>query len=257
MKKRILKLFFLFIIFLFVFVTFRRPAGKKYDIKVFKELKISVLIEDFNNNLNKNYWNIIDKGDNYNNELEYYRPENVNVKNGFLEIEAKKEDFNNHQYTSGSINTKDKFEFLYGKIIFKAKPAVGKGLISAIWLLPADDSALPEIDLIEVLGTQNNHTWTGMHYFDSNLIQQSKFITYPCNDGFSVYEMDWKKEEIKVYRDNKLIFETTNNVPDKKMYLIINLSVGGDWPGDPDDSSLPSSFFLDYVIIIPEEIGVK
>lgn len=88
------------------------------------------------------------------------------------------------------INTKDKFEFLYGKIIFRAKAADGKGLLSAIWLLPADDSLLPEIDIIEVLGENNGLIWTGVHYLDSNLKLESEFVNYKSDKDFSIYELD-------------------------------------------------------------------
>jgi beta-glucanase (GH16 family) len=250
-KRIFVELFFLIIIFLSFFIAFKKPAEKKYNINVIKSSESNVLVEDFNNNLDKNYWNIIDNVKN--NKLQY-NSKNVNVKNSLLEIEAKKENNNEYEYTSGLINTKGKFEFQYGKIIFRAKPASGEKILSAVYLLPADDSLLPEIDIINALG--NNQVWTGINYLDSNLKEQQKISNNQIQNEFSIYEMDWNKEGIRVYKDNKLIFETTTNVPDKKMYLKIDLTVDENWTGILDDSNLSSTLLLDYIIIIPEEMSV-
>lgn len=216
----------------------------------------NALVEDFNDEINNNYWNIVDRGNNCNNELQYYNPENVNIKDGFLEIVAKKEEFESHQYTSGMIDTKNKFEFLYGKIIFKAKPATGKGMLSAIWLLPADDSFIPEIDVIEILGSTYNGSWTGLHYLDSNSKLKSNFANYASNEEFNTYELDWEENEIRYYVNNQLIYITNVGVPNKKMYLIVNLSVGGNWPKNPDNNAFPTSFLIDYITIIPKELDI-
>ena len=237
-------------------MLFWKPAKRIYTINIFEEVKNRALAQDFNSGLDNNYWTITNTGEVFNEELQYYNPKNININNGFLELEAKKEDFEGHKYTSGSINTKGKFEFQYGKIILRAKPAYGKGLLSAIWLLPADNSLYPEIDILEALGS-NNEAWTGVHYVDSNLKHQKNFVTIPIKDEFSIYEVNWEENEISVLVDNKLIYKTNVGVPDKKMYLIINLSVGGTWLGNPDDATLPSKFLLDYVVVIPKVVDEK
>lgn len=253
-KLTILKVMVFIVIVLFFYVILKIPSERIYKINILGATKNNALVEDFNNKLNENYWNTVEQGNNYNNELQYYRPDNLNVNNGFLEIEAKKENFENHQYTSGQITTKGKFEFLYGKIIFKTKPVSGQGLLSAVWLLPADDSLLPEIDIIEVLGNKSDQMWTGVHYLDSTSKKRSNFVNYMSNRDFSTYELDWEKDEIRCYVNNQLIFQSTVDVPNKKMYLIIDLAVGGDWPKNPDDSIFPTKFLIDYIIIIPKEL---
>lgn len=238
-----------------MYVLLKSPSERIYKINTIKIMKSNVLVEDFNSKLNINYWNIADRGNNYNKELQYYNHGNINIKNGILEIEARKEEYKSHYYTSGLINTKGKFEFLYGKIIFRAKSAVGKGLLSAIWLLPADDSLLPEIDIIEIIGDQGGQIWTGVHYLDSNSKLESKFVNYKSNKEFSTYELDWDENEIRCYANNQLTYKTNEGIPNKKMYLIINLAVGGDWPKNPDNSIFPSGFLIDYIIIIPKELN--
>jgi beta-glucanase (GH16 family) len=233
------------------------PPARIYKTNVFEEIESNALVADFSNELNSRYWNVVERGDNCNNELQYYSPKNVNIRNGFLDIEARKEIINGHQYTSGLIDTKNKYEFLYGKIIFRTKPAIGNGLVSAIWLLPADDDYLPEVDIVESLGTQNNQMWTGVHYLDPSSKQLSNFTNYPSNKDFSTYELDWEENEIRFYVDNNLTYKTNVGVPNEKMYLIINLSVGGDWPRNPDDSILPTSFLIDYIMIIPKELDIS
>lgn len=251
-KFKFLK-FIVLIIFLFtVYVALKKPEERIYKVTVVEEINDDNLVEDFNGKLNKDFWNAIEQGDNYNNELQYFHPNNINIRNGLLEIEAKKELYNNHQYTSGLITTKNKFEFLYGKIIFRAKPAVGNGLLSAVWLLPADDSFYPEMDIIEVLGSKSNEIWSGLHYLDIKLYPRKHFITYQNDNDFLLYEFQWDENEIRGYINNKLIYKTNAGIPNKKMYLIINLAVGGDWPGNPDDNIFPSTFLIDYVMVIPK-----
>ena len=236
-----------------IFVFFWKPANKVYEVNIYTESKDSYLIEDFNNDLDNNYWSIIDGGETYNNELQYYTPKNISINNGILEIEAKKETYQECDYTSGLINTKNKFEFQYGKIIFRAKPAYGNGLVSAIWLLPADGSLYPEVDILEALGNDNT-IWTGIHYLDPDSNKQSNFVNVPGANNYSVYEFNWDENEISLSIDNKPIYKTSAGVPNKKMYVIINLSVGGTWAGEPEGSTLPSKFLLDYIIIIPKEV---
>jgi beta-glucanase (GH16 family) len=121
-------------------------------------------------------------------------------------------------------------------------------------LLPADDSLFPEVDIIEVLGTNDNQMWTGVHYLESESELKSNFVNYASNKDFYTYEIDWNANEIKCYTNNKLTYRTDVGVPNKKMYLIINLSIGGSWAKDPDDNVFPASFFIDYIIIIPKEL---
>lgn len=247
----------LIVIFLvIIFIIFNRPINKNYNINIIEEMHKKVLIDDFNYHLNDKYWNVVERGNNYNNELQYYRKDNIFINNGILEIEAKKEDFLDYNYTSAMINTKNKFEFLYGKVIFRMKPAFAKGLVSAVWLLPSDDSNFPEIDIVEILGSEINKVWSGIHYSNDEFNKDKLFVDYITGTEFTTYEFNWTNDEITIYENGCLRFQTNENIPNKKMYLVINLSVGGNWAKEPDDNLLPSKMLIDYVIIIPEKSGV-
>lgn len=253
MKKRYLfKTIFIFVFFILIFFILNKPNNTLYKINIIEEPNSNVFIEDFNSPLDTNYWNIIEQGNNPNNSLQYFTPKNITVQDGFLSINALKEKYKDHNYTSGMITTKNKFEFLYGRIIIKAKPAIGDGLLSAIWLLPSENNKYIEVDMIEVLGSDYNTLWTGTHYYD--LKKRNKYFkTYNNYNDFFTYELEWNEKEIKCYINNNLYYTTRVGIPHEKMYLILNLDVGGNWPGKPNNNIFPASFLIDYIAIIPRE----
>ncbi|MDD4547510.1 MAG: glycoside hydrolase family 16 protein [Bacilli bacterium] len=250
--EKIFKIFFIAILLFLGHTIFYKPPERIYKLNILEKTQKCYFIDDFQSKFNNQNWNIIDQGNNYNKELQYYKPENVTVSNGYLTITSKLENYKDHNYTSGSINTKDKFEFLYGKIIIKAKPPKGDGLLSAIWLLPSDDSNFPEVDIIEVLGEQNDEVWSGIHYLNEFIINSSFKTTKVTDTDFFIYELVWKKDEIRGYINNKLVYQNKEVVPDKKMYLIVNLAVGGVWPTDVNNDIFPKDFLIDYIMVIPE-----
>ena len=249
---KIIKYVVIIVLALILHFISMNPPKRIYKTNIINTIESGNLVEDFNDGLNTQFWNTLEQGNNSNDELQYYSPSNLIIEDGILNIEARKEEFNNHQYTSALINTKNKFEFLYGKIIFKIKSAVGKGVLSAIWLLPSDNSLYPELDIIEILGENNKKVWTGIHYLDIDLKQNKNFNTYIGSDDFDTYELNWEENEIKCYLNNNLVYKTNSDIPNKKMYLTINLSVGGIWPKEPDDSIFPTNFLIDYIIVIPK-----
>ena len=93
-----------------------------------------------------------------NNELEYYKEENVSVADGLMTITAKRENIETSQFTSGRIRTIDLGDWTYGRFEFRAKMPQGQGLWAAIWMLPTDNeyggwAASGEIDIMEYLGS--------------------------------------------------------------------------------------------------------
>ncbi|MDC3417547.1 glycoside hydrolase family 16 protein [Aquibacillus salsiterrae] len=221
-----------------------------YELPAFK-LDDQVFLDNFNSELDQTYWNIVKRGDNYNNELQYYHPNNVTTSNGKLKLTAKKEFVRNHYYTSGQITTQDKLSFKYGTIEFRAKVPSGKGLFSAVWLLPKDKSRkFPEIDILEVIGSQPRTIYMVNHWKNKNETL-TDYGTFPIKDeGFHVYRLDWTEEKLTWFIDEQKIFSTTKQVPQQTMYLLINLAVGGNWPGEPNEKTvLPNTFELDYIKI--------
>ncbi|MDD2238834.1 MAG: hypothetical protein PHH51_03015, partial [Bacilli bacterium] len=96
-----LKYFLLFLVILLFYVLLKSPTDRNYKINAIEVVKANVLVEDFNNQLNTNFWNIVNRGNNYNNELQYYYHRNININNGILAIEARKEEYKGYKYTSG------------------------------------------------------------------------------------------------------------------------------------------------------------
>ena len=202
-----------------------------------------------------------------NNELEWYQPNNVSINNGALQLTAREELITNtngllFDYTSGMVttgkNTSDdnvphKFIFQYGYTEIKANVPAGKGLWPAFWLLPADHISRPEIDVMEIIGGEPNTNYMNFHYVDENGDRDSAGSHWDGPDftaGWHTFGVDWRPDAIIWYVDGveRWRFDDARYVPNEPMYLLLNLAVGGDWPGAPDQfTTFPSSYEIDYV----------
>ncbi len=201
-----------------------------------------------------------------NNELEYYtsRPDNLFFQDGKMIIEAKQETMGGRIYTSAKIKTQSKKTFKYGRIDIRAKLPIGKGIWPALWLMPQDNvyGTWPksgEIDMMEAIGSEPARVLGTLHYGPgpgSTYISKNYLLTSGTfNDEFHVFSMEWKQDIIKLYVDNNLFSTVTkadvgnNTYPfNEQFFLIVNLAVGGNLPGNPDASTyLPQWLIVDYV----------
>jgi beta-glucanase (GH16 family) len=144
------------------------------------------------------------------------------------------------------------FSQTYGFFEIRAKLPRGKGLWPAFWLVPIDGSWPPEIDVMEALGQNPSTIYFTYHYTDAAGAQQKAGKAYNGHDfasSFSTFAVDWRPGVLIWYVDGKEAFRFASpDVTSKKMYLLLNLAVGGNWPGDPDRSTtFPSSMAIDYV----------
>lgn len=219
------------------------------------------------NTLNTNDWNYeIGNGASGwgNNELEYYtnNTKNVLVSNGNLIIEARKESAGGFNYTSARLTTANKKQFQYGRIDIRAKLPKGKGIWPALWMLGANINTVPwpgcgEMDIMELLGHEPNKVYSTMHYGLST--HGSKGNSYTLSNGsfydqFHVFSMIWKEDTIRFFVDDQLELEVNKsgvgsdypfNAP---FFFIMNVAVGGNWPGSPDASTtFPQRMIVDYV----------
>lgn len=213
-------------------------------------------------------WSYETGGDGWgNHELEYYtarRPENARVENGKLIIEARKEKWENREYTSARLVTKGKGDWQYGKIEVRAKLPKGAGTWPAIWMLGSKpDLAWPddgEIDIMEHVGYRQGAIHGSIHckkYYHSIGTQKTDTTFVPdCSDNFHVYGLEWNKDSIKVSVDDKVYFTFANEHSgyaawpfDNKMFLLLNIAVGGDWGGQKgvDPAIWPQRMEIDYV----------
>jgi len=200
-----------------------------------------------------------------NNELEYYtnRPQNIKVEDGMLKITALKESYMGSSYTSARILTKGKFEQQYGRIEARIKMPWGKGLWPAFWMLGAnsDSVAWPqcgEVDIMEYLGNNPTSMFGTVHgpgYSGSNAISKIYTLTNDRFDtDFHIFGIEWGENYINYYVDNVLYNQITPKdvtgewVFNHPFYIILNLAVGGNYPGSPNSQTVfPQTMLVDYV----------
>ena len=228
--------------------------------------------DEFNgNSLDTNFWsyqigngcpNLCGWG---NNELQFYKQENVRVQNGILNIAAKKETVGSNTYTSARIRTLNKVDFASGKIEVRARVPVGRGYWPAVWFLPSENHygiwpLSGEIDLLEGKGQEPQTTHGTIHY--GAYVPNNRYTgnTYTLSSGsfasdFHVYTLQWNENAIEWYVDDILYSTKTrvNTNPfwwpfDRNFHVIMNLAVGGNFLGYPDASTPDTaSFQVDYI----------
>jgi beta-glucanase (GH16 family) len=200
-----------------------------------------------------------------NNELEWYTESNTNVSNGTLKIIAKKETVQGLEYTSSRIRTINKGDIKYGRIEARMKMPVGKGLWPAFWMMPTDNvyGVWPlsgEIDIMEFLGDERAKVYGTIHFgrlWPNNLFSGNDFSIKEggLNDDFHEYALEWSENQIRWFVDGYLYSTKTPEdlkgspwIFDQKFHFILNLAVGGNWPGKPYTTTVfPQTFEIDYV----------
>lgn len=179
------------------------------------------------------------------------------VRDGKLVIAARRAEqavqplIDGYRYTSGLLTTHGSFRQTYGYFEMRAKFPAGRGLWPAFWLLPPDGQWPPEIDVVEVLGHEPGTIHTSLHSGTADRpIHEKKATAVPDTSAdWHVYGVRWEADEITWYFDRRVVF-TARTPPDLHgpMYLLINLAVGGKWPGDPDaGTAFPAAMEVDYV----------
>ncbi|BBB58415.1 glycosyl hydrolase family 16 [Undibacterium sp. KW1] len=200
-----------------------------------------------------------------NHELENYtaRKENLRLENGMLVIEARQEKFAGSDYTSARIKTSGLHEFTYGRFEARIKIPAGQGVWPAFWLLGAEASAAGwpergEIDIMENIGKEPATSYATLHgpgYYGATGFGGSKKLAQgKLADDFHIYSVEWDAMQIRWYLDGQLYHQASPaNVPgkwvfDHGFFIILNLAIGGDWPGAPDaNTRFPQQMLVDYV----------
>jgi beta-glucanase (GH16 family) len=208
-----------------------------------------------------------------NNELQYYREENAVVSGGTLKIIAKEETFGGRDYTSARLRTINKGDFAYGRFEASIKMPFGQGIWPAFWMLSTDEPygfwpQSGEIDIVELLGQETDLVHATIHYGPPWPNNQSTTAQYRLNsgdfnDGFHEYAIEWDEEEIRWYLDDILYSTKTvsdvspSNWPfDHEFHMLLNMAVGGNYPGDPDASTtFPQTMEVDYVRVYEGEFA--
>ncbi len=211
-------------------------------------------------------WKYQNSASTVNNELEYYtnRPANSALDGqGHLLINALKEDYNGRHYTSAKFTSKGLFSQKYGRFEARIKLPAGKGLWPAFWALGTNDSdgwpACGEMDIMETIGSQltiNRGSLHGPGYSGDNPLTAQYKLTggSDFSQDFHVFAEEWEENVVRFYVDDTLYeTRTPQDVSGKKwvydhtFYLIMNVAIGGKFPGNPDDSIFPRTMNIDYV----------
>ncbi|MFL6659805.1 MAG: carbohydrate-binding protein [Massilia sp.] len=221
--------------------------------------------DEFNgSSLDTSKWNIEVNGDGGgNSELQYYtaRPENIRVTGGELVIEARKEAYMGKQYTSGRITTQNKASWKFGRMEARMKIPTGKGTWPAFWMLGNSISSVGwpasgEIDIMEHINSEAMVHGT-IHWSDQN----GAYANYGGPSGgldysqYHVYAVEWDTSAIRWYVDGNKYHEVNiaggiNGTSEfqSPFFLLFNLAVGGNWPGNPDGTAaFPNQMKVDYV----------
>jgi len=200
-----------------------------------------------------------------NNELEYYtsRTNNARIENGNLVIEAHAEQYGGLNYTSARMITKGKMSRKYGKIEARMKLPYGQGIWPAFWMM-GDTGQWPacgEIDIMEMIGGgpgRDNKSYGTGHWDDGghqSLGGSVVPVVWPekLADDYHIYGIEWDSKEIKWSVDGVHFF-TLDITPSVRSefhqpyFLLLNVAVGGNWPGSPDATTVfPQRMYVDWV----------
>jgi beta-glucanase (GH16 family) len=216
-----------------------------------------------------------------NNELESYtsRTNNARIQGGQLVIEADQENYTGpdnipRNYTSARMLTKGKWSWTYGRMEARIKIPRGQGIWPAFWMLGANINTTPwpgcgEIDIMENIGKTNNNEQARVYGTIHGPQSGGDYnggagvggnYTLPggaaLGDNFHIFAVEWTTNQFKWYLDNVQYFTATPaSLPSggtwpftQPQFILLNLAVGGNWPGNPDGTTVfPQQMLVDYV----------
>ncbi len=200
-----------------------------------------------------------------NNELQYYtaRTNNVRIENDQLVIEAKAENYMGSSYTSARLLTQGKWSWTYGRMEARIKVPRTQGIWPAFWMLGTNIPSVGwpqcgEIDIMEHIGREPKIVYGTVHgpgYSGSGGVGGSYTFGPDVADDFRVFAVEWSTNVIRWYVDGINYFTVTPAniggntwVFNQPQFFLLNVAVGGNWPGNPDGTTiLPQKMLVDYV----------
>lgn len=210
-----------------------------------------------------------------NNELQYYRRasrSNVMVQDDNLIITARKENYENRNYTSTRLLSAGKFQFTYGYIEFRAKLPAVKGTWPALWMLgdywKYGWPECGEIDVMEHVAQDLNVIHGSIHTTDYNHVQGTQktasIVLDDVTNQYNLYAVEWTPKQIRFFVNGINYFTFNNdeiNNPnhsrtswpfDEEMFIIMNVAIGG-WGGTPDPNFTEAKMYVDYVRVYQKD----
>jgi beta-glucanase (GH16 family) len=171
-------------------------------------------------------------------------------------------------YTSARLTTRDLISLRFGRLEIKAKLPEGQGIWPAIWMLGNNNDTIAwpgcgEIDIVEVLGHEPSVLYTSLHYTNGTQGRGDIQNVYQLNtgsfsDGYHTFTLDWTPDSLTWGVDAQQVFQAKIEADMKEFlrsfYLIMNVAVGGNWPGDPDGTTVfPQTLYIDYVRLFSKD----
>ncbi|MEO8665755.1 MAG: glycoside hydrolase family 16 protein [Ignavibacteria bacterium] len=212
-------------------------SGKGYTYEL-------VFEDDFNNFDRSKWITLHDNGNRTiwsNNEWEWYKDENVITENGILKLVGKKESFygkdveseKQFEFTSGMICNSKSYTQLYGKWEMKVKFPFREGYWPAFFLVPVERPTLPELDVFEYFGVNEDkitcsHHWGkdyGLKPPDYNV--RTKELTGNFSDQWMTWTFEHNPERMIWYLNGKKVYSSKQGMPTTPLYMIANLAIKG------------------------------
>jgi len=207
-----------------------------------------------------------------NEELQYYtpRPKNLRLENGYLVIEAVKEEYEGpdgvkRRYTSGRLTSQGRFSQTYGRFEARIQVPSGQGVWPAFWMLgdnfptigwpecgEIDIAENVDVDKSKIRGSIHGPGYSGTESVTSRYtLPEGRF-----SDGFHVFAIEWEPQAIRYFSDDELYAtRTPADLPkgarwvyDHPFFIVLNVAVGGNLPASPDIATdFPQRMLVDYV----------
>lgn len=205
-----------------------------------------------------------------NNELQNYTNSAANstISNDNLLIIAKQQQFNGNAYTSARLKSQGLQSWKFGKIEARIKLPMQKGLWPAFWMLGNNISSIGwpkcgEIDVMEHVNTENKVHGT-MHWDNNGHNYYGGQTPVSIEGQYHIYSVEWNKDSIKWFLNGIMYWSAniSNNINNTEefqnpFFIILNVAVGGNWPGSPDNTTvLPDTMFVDYVRVYEQLTGL-
>ncbi len=219
-----------------------------------------VWAEEFlGNSLNQNIWNFDLGASGWgNNEWQNYTnsPLNHEVSAGSLKITARQ--LGSQNYTSARITTQGKYEFQYGKVEARIKVPLGQGIWPAFWMLGANFPTIgwPQCGEIDIMEHVNNEhvTHAAVHWNLGGHIYETTNVPFEINQ-FHRYGIIWDENGVTYTLNDHPYFyfpildnNNTANIFQKPFYFLLNVAIGGNWPGYPDATTpFPAVMEVQYI----------
>jgi beta-glucanase (GH16 family)/uncharacterized protein YjdB len=239
--------------------------------------------DDFDGDeLNRDDWNVeLHPARWVNDEWQQYvdSDDNIYVKNGKLYlVPIKSGEGEDATYTSGRVNTQGKHDYTYGMFEARVKVPAGKGYLPAFWMMPTDENLYGqwprcgEIDAMEIWSQENNKVYGTIHYGNPQAESQGTYTLSEGNftDEFHTFTCEWEPGKITWYVDGIKYHEESDwysategqgtvSYPapfDQPYYMILNLAVGNEWAGRPDENTRygeENALVVDYVKVYQKD----